>query len=83
MIIYWPHLMQVALLAVGILGMALLVNADSTPKRLWAYGVLLFGQPFWIGVTLGAEQWGMLVMSIIYTGLYAQGVVKALRGQPL
>lgn len=80
---YWPHLLQVVLLAVGVLGMTLLVNADSTPKRTWAYLVLLFGQPFWIGITAGAQQWGMCAMSVIYTVLYVQGLRKALNGATL
>jgi hypothetical protein len=74
--ILWPHLLQAGLLAAGLLGMVLLIYADSVPKKRRAYVVLLSGQPFWIGITIGAQQWGMVAMTVLYTALYVVAIYK-------
>ena len=75
----WAHLLQPLVLVTGVLGMWMLVNADSRRKRVCAYIVLLGGQPLWIGITIGAQQWGMLVMAVAYTIVFSRGIYREIR----
>lgn len=70
---------QVFIVASGCLGMWLLVRADCARKRRNAYVVLFLAQPFWIGLTWQAGQWGMLVMALFYAWLFLRGGFKAHR----
>ena len=52
-----------------------LVSGRSRHARLgWALG--LASQPFWLYATFVADQWGMLLLAVFYTGAWARGLVN-------
>ena len=48
----------------------------STKGRLhrWGYIIGLLGQPFWFITTLNHKQWGIFILSAIYTLSYINGI---------
>lgn len=62
-------------LALAFFGLAALWMAMSGDKRLhrWAPIVGLCGQPFWFAFALGAHAWGIVVLVVLYTAVYARG----------
>lgn len=50
-----------------------LVNDPRTARRKWASVFGLAGQPFWIASAVSAEQWGILVLTLVYTVSWAKG----------
>lgn len=69
---------QAAILILGALGAALVAWGDESAR--WGFIVSLAGQPFWLRATWRARQWGMLALSIWFTGVWAFGAVRALGG---
>lgn len=52
-----------------------LVSGRSRHARLgWAIG--LVSQPFWLYATWQADQWGMFLLAVFYTGTWARGLVN-------
>jgi len=43
----------------------------------------LIGQPFWFYVTITGQQWGMFVLSLIYTAAWIKGLILHFSVQPL
>ena len=61
--------------AIAVFSMAAiyLISTDG-PLHRWGFVVGLLGQPFWFAATWRARQWGMLLLTIFYTGAFAQGI---------
>jgi hypothetical protein len=66
-------LLQIAILLFSVPAM-ILITGDGTLAR-WGWWLGLASQPFWIAATWRARQWGMLVLAIMYTGLWLRGIV--------
>ena len=64
---------QIGIMCTGVV--AVWLSQDS--RESWRRYACLFGmagQPFWIMAAYGAEQWGILVMTMLYTYSWARGV---------
>jgi len=64
---------QAALLVFSAAAIALVSLADSNPARRWGFVIGLISQPLWIAATWRARQWGMLLLSLFYFGIWAAG----------
>jgi len=64
---------QVGLAFFGLAAMWLATGKSARGVR-WAPIVGLCGQPFWVWFSVSASAWGLLVLSLAYTGVYARGV---------
>jgi hypothetical protein len=51
-----------------------LTQMGSVVAQKWACIVGLLGQPFWLRATYLKSQWGMLALSVFYTGAWVFGV---------
>lgn len=62
--------------AIAILGAAAAwLSQDARPRwARWACIVGLIGQPFWVAATWRAGQWGMLVVSLVFTAAWLRGI---------
>ncbi len=60
---------QVVILMLGLTSQTLV-----TRKVKWWIVVSLCNQPFWFIVTLTHRQWGMFILSIVYTYLLFRGI---------
>lgn len=65
-------LTQIALAAFGLTALWLAMG-DSYLGRRWAPVVGLAGQPWWVWFAINSEAWGLLVLSLAYTVVYACG----------
>jgi len=72
-------MLQMALAFFGLT--ALFMAMGNNPRaRRWAPIVGLAGQPFWIAFAIGAQAWGLLLLSIAYSAVYARGAFVQWRG---
>lgn len=71
-------LAQGAILFFGVVSVWL-VGSRSQRARFWGCVAGLAGQPFWMLVTLRAEQWGIFVLACWYTVSWARGIKNAWR----
>jgi hypothetical protein len=73
---------QVAIAVTGLV--AVFLTQQNNPE--WKRYACLFGvagQPFWFWVTIEAQQWGILLMSVAYTYFWLLGVYNHwIRPQP-
>lgn len=65
---------QIAIAATGIA--AALMIATTGPLHRWGYVVAMVGQPLWFVASWRARQPGFFILSIFYTGAWAQGIVN-------
>ena len=56
--------------------LALVATNMLTRKNKWGNVVGLIGQPFWLFTTFRKEQWGIFLLSILYTLNYIYGICK-------
>lgn len=63
---------QVALAFFGLTALWLAMGQSECGRR-WAPLVGLCGQPFWMWFAVGAQAWGLLVLSLAYTAVYVRG----------
>jgi hypothetical protein len=63
---------QIAIMVFGSLAIYLVSRTDKYQR--WGYIMGLLGQPFWMYVTYTSEQWGILIMSIVYTYSWCNGI---------
>lgn len=64
---------QLAIALTG--GLAIwLVNDRRAAWRRWASVVGLAGQPFWFHTAFVAEQWGVLLLTCVYTAAWLRGL---------
>ena len=50
-----------------------LATGESLVGRRWAPVVGLIGQPAWMWFAVESGAWGLLLLSMAYTGVYARG----------
>jgi hypothetical protein len=62
---------QIAIPILSVIGLTLLTN-----KNKWGNVAGLASQPFWIYTTLYNELWGLFILSIIYTGIWTNGIYQ-------
>lgn len=56
---------------------AVAVFLTQSRNERWRRFACLFGlagQPFWLYAAWSAEQWGILLVSVLYTGAWAHGL---------
>jgi hypothetical protein len=68
--------LALALFGLSALWMAMGTNAAA---RRWAPIVGLCGQPAWVWYAYSADAWGLLVLSLAYTAVYARGAAAQWR----
>lgn len=51
-----------------------LVNGENVKARRYGCLIGVIGQPFWLIETYQAAQWGMLIVSILYTAGWMRGI---------
>jgi hypothetical protein len=63
-------------LAIGLFGVTAVFLSQSPYflRRRWACIFGLCSQPFWFYATWQAEQWGIFVLSILYTVSWLRGI---------
>ena len=66
-------MIQLALAVFGLTAMWLATCNKSQTAHRWAPLVGLCGQPFWIWFAIGVQAWGLLILSLAYTAVYARG----------
>jgi len=64
-------------IAIGVLGAAAAYFSQDPRERRRRFACLfgLAGQPFWFYTAWTAGQWGVFVLSILYTAAWARGLV--------
>ena len=65
-------IVQLALAFFGLLALSFAMGHNPQLRR-WAPVVGLLGQPFWIAFAVSTSAWGLVVVSIAYTLVYARG----------
>lgn len=62
-------------IAIAIFGISAvwLSQEQSAERRKWAPVMGLLGQPFWLQQTASTHQWGMFVLCLVYTLVWARG----------
>lgn len=71
-------------LALAFFGLTALYMATghSLRARRWAPLVGLCGQPFWLVFAWQADAWGLMALSLAYTGVYIRGAWLQWRPAP-
>jgi hypothetical protein len=64
---------QVAIAVTGVTAV-FLSQSNSERQRKLACLFGMAGQPFWIYAALTAQQWGILLVNVLYTFAWAKGV---------
>jgi hypothetical protein len=67
-------MIQAAIFITGAIGAALIALGGALAP--WGFAVALVGQPFWIAATWRCRQWGMLGLTVWYTGAWALGLAR-------
>lgn len=65
----WDLIAQVGIFIFGVLGIVL-----AARKNKWGFVFGLLSQPFWYMTGVINHQWGVVAVSVIYTGSWAYGV---------
>jgi hypothetical protein len=66
---------MISQIAIMIFGASAIWFVSRTEKwKRWGYILGLCGQPFWIYTTIQNEQWGILIMTLVYAYSWAQGI---------
>ena len=65
-------LIQVAIAITGVLAIWL-TNDSNIERRKYASIFRLLGQPFWVYTTYVTAQWGIFILSIVYTFAWLRG----------
>lgn len=63
---------QLGLAVLGVTAVYLSQDARASRRR-WACIFGLAAQPFWFVETIGAAQWGMVALCVVYTLAWAKG----------
>lgn len=64
-------------IAIAIFSFAAIAMVASTgPWHRWGFVLGLISQPLWLIATWRARQWGMLVLSVFYLGVWIQGIAN-------
>lgn len=68
----WALAEQVAIAILSLLAIAMISSTGGFHR--WGFVVGLASQPLWIHATWRARQWGMLLLSIGYVGVWISGI---------
>jgi hypothetical protein len=63
---------QIAIMIFGASAIWLVSRKEKWNR--WGYILGMCGQPFWIYTTIQNEQWGILIMTLVYAYSWAQGI---------
>lgn len=63
---------QIGIMIFGVAAIWLVGRKESWKR--WGYILGLLGQPFWMLNALENEQWGILIMTLVYTYSWCQGI---------
>lgn len=74
-------LIQFALAAFGLTALWMATGRSAAARR-WAPVVGLAGQPFWLLFAWRSDAWGLLLLSLAYTAVYARGAWVQWRRTP-
>lgn len=72
-------LLQFALAGFGLTALWLAMGASARGRR-WAPLIGLCGQPCWIVFAVQSKAWGLLVLALAYSAVYARGAWVQWRG---
>lgn len=63
-------------LGIGLFGVLaiFLVGRRAPEVRRWGYVCGLCAQPFWLWTTIAHEQWGIVLLCVLYTFSWASGL---------
>jgi hypothetical protein len=61
-------------IAVCGIGSVMLSQSRSASRRRYACLVGIVAQPFWMFTTATAGQWGLLVLTFVYTAAWGKGI---------
>lgn len=63
-------------IAIAVLGTASvwMVNSPNGSARQWAPVLGLASQPFWVHAAWTAQQWGILLLTVVYTLAWLRGL---------
>jgi hypothetical protein len=76
----WDAVAQCVIAISGVVGLYGALHWKGK-GHIAAVVVALCGQPMWLSVTFGNAQYGMFVLSCVYTGIWLQALWEALRAQ--
>jgi nicotinamide riboside transporter PnuC len=65
----WDTIAQVGIFVFGVLGIVLVAR-----KNKWGFVFGLLSQPFWYITSIQNKQWGIVLVSVVYTGSWAYGI---------
>jgi hypothetical protein len=63
---------QVVIACTGVVSI-FLTQSQHESRRRYACIFGLAGQPFWVYMTITNQQWGVLVLTVLYTWAWAKG----------
>lgn len=66
---------QLALSVLTVLGLFILSRYPGARAQLAGWALMFAAQPFWIAATWRAEQYGMLLVSLVYTVIAADALL--------
>ncbi len=67
----WDFISQVGIFVFGVLGIILVAR-----KNKWGFVFGLLSQPFWYITAIINEQWGIVLVSLIYTASWTYGIYE-------
>ena len=68
----------IAQICIGVFGVSaiFMVNRPEAKLRKWAPIVAMFAQPAWYYTTYINEQWGIFILSFLYTYSWGMGIYQ-------
>lgn len=67
----WDTIAQIGIFIFGVLGIILVAR-----KNKWGFVFGLLSQPFWYITSIQNKQWGIVMVSVVYTFSWAYGVYE-------
>ena len=62
---------QIAIFVFGVTSLILI-----TKKNKWGFVIALFGQPFYFYTSYANKQWGLFLVTLVYTFIWAYGAYE-------
>jgi len=69
-------IVQALIFILSAIAIALVDLATTRELRFWGNAIGLAAQPLWFYSTWCHRQWGMLALTVFYTGIWTTGAVK-------
>lgn len=69
-------IVQLVIALSGCITIFFLSNPGHVELARWGFLTGFAGQPFWIWSTARKRQWGMLAVSLFYTGIFLSGLYR-------